>query len=67
MLSGDAVHLKDKQESTALQLQSMVTQLKCESFGLHKFEEQGKDVFRSVQRLWTLGPNCFSWNLSTAT
>ncbi|KAG5197172.1 hypothetical protein JEQ12_010626 [Ovis aries] len=41
MLSGDAMHLKAKQESTAFQLQSMVTQLKCESFGLHKFEEQG--------------------------
>ncbi|KAI4530962.1 hypothetical protein MG293_018820 [Ovis ammon polii] len=40
MLSGDAVHLKGKRESTAFQLQSMVTQLKCESFGLHKFEEQ---------------------------
>ena len=43
VLSGDAVHLKAKQESTALQVQSMVTQLKCESFGPHKFGEQGKD------------------------
>lgn len=51
MLSGDAVHLKAKQESTAFQLQSVVTQLKCESFGLHKFGEQGKDIFRSIQRI----------------
>lgn len=49
VLSGDTVHLKAKQESTALQVQSMVTQLKCESFGSHKFGEQGKDFHRSIQ------------------
>ncbi|DAA16234.1 zinc finger and SCAN domain-containing protein 31 [Bos taurus] len=48
MLSGDAVHLKAKEESTAFQLQSMVMQLKCESFGVHKFGEQdGETVLKN--------------------
>lgn len=50
MLSEDVVRLKAKQESTAIQLHSMVTQLKCESFGPHKFGKQGKDFDRSIPR-----------------
>ncbi|XP_037374970.2 zinc finger and SCAN domain-containing protein 31 isoform X1 [Talpa occidentalis] len=43
--SEDVVHPKAKQDSTAIQLQAMVTQLKCESFDPHKFGEQdGKTV-----------------------
>lgn len=49
VLSGDAVHLKAKQESAATQLQSMVTQLKYESFGPQKLGEQGKDFNKSLQ------------------
>ncbi|KAL2791465.1 zinc finger and SCAN domain-containing protein 31 isoform 1, partial [Daubentonia madagascariensis] len=44
VLSEDVVHLKAKQESTVIQLQSMVTQLKYESFGLHQFQEQGGET-----------------------
>ncbi|XP_057555974.1 zinc finger and SCAN domain-containing protein 31 [Hippopotamus amphibius kiboko] len=51
VLSGDAVHLKVKQESTALQLQSMVTQLKYESFGPHKFGEQDGETVLENQDL----------------
>lgn len=49
MLSEDVVHLKAKQESAAIQLQSMVTQLRCESFGPHKFGEHGKGFDGSLQ------------------
>jgi hypothetical protein len=42
------VLLKAKQESTVIQVQFMMTQLKYESFGLHQFREQGKDFGKSV-------------------
>lgn len=77
MLLEDVEHLKATQESAAIQLQSMVTQLKNESLGPHKFGEYGKGFNKSLQgsllplykvvRLGTLGPNYLGWNLSTAT
>ncbi|XP_049742260.1 zinc finger and SCAN domain-containing protein 31 [Elephas maximus indicus] len=45
VLSEDVIHLKAKPESTVIQLHSMVTQLKCESFSPHQFQEQdGKNI-----------------------
>lgn len=52
--SEDALHLKAKQDSIATQLQSMVTQLKGESLGPHRFGEQGKDLDGSIWDLWCL-------------
>ncbi|XP_072801593.1 LOW QUALITY PROTEIN: zinc finger and SCAN domain-containing protein 31 [Vicugna pacos] len=49
VLSGDAVHLKAKQESTAIQLQSSVTQLKGEPFDPHKFAEQDGETILENQ------------------
>lgn len=52
--SEDMEHLKAKQESTAIQLHSMVTQFKCESSDSHKFGEQGKAVAGPFRALWWL-------------
>ncbi|XP_036762961.2 zinc finger and SCAN domain-containing protein 31 [Manis pentadactyla] len=51
MLSEDVVCLKAKQESTAIQLHSMVTQLKCESFGPYKFGKQDGEIVSESQEL----------------
>nr|XP_019569705.1 PREDICTED: zinc finger and SCAN domain-containing protein 31-like isoform X1 [Rhinolophus sinicus]XP_019569707.1 PREDICTED: zinc finger and SCAN domain-containing protein 31-like isoform X1 [Rhinolophus sinicus] len=51
LLSEDVVHLKAKQESAAIQLQSVVTQLRCESFGPHKFGEHGVETIPEIQEL----------------
>uniref|UniRef100_F6RSY5 Zinc finger and SCAN domain containing 31 n=1 Tax=Equus caballus TaxID=9796 RepID=F6RSY5_HORSE len=51
VLSGDMVNLKSKQESAAIRLQSMVTQLKCESFGPHQFGEQDGEAVPENQAL----------------
>ncbi|XP_048081479.1 zinc finger and SCAN domain-containing protein 31 isoform X3 [Ursus arctos] len=49
--SEDALHLKAKQDSIATQLQSMVTQLKGESLGPHRFGEQGGETVPESQEL----------------
>ncbi|XP_008588447.1 PREDICTED: zinc finger and SCAN domain-containing protein 31 [Galeopterus variegatus] len=51
VLSEDVEHLKSKQESKVIQLQSMVTQLKYVSFGLHHFREQGGETIPENQEL----------------
>ncbi|XP_011215242.2 zinc finger and SCAN domain-containing protein 31 isoform X1 [Ailuropoda melanoleuca] len=47
--SEDVLHLKAKQDSIATQLQSMVTQLKGESLGPHRFGEQGGETVPESQ------------------
>lgn len=77
-LSEDVPHLKAKQDSVAIQLQSMVTQLQGESLGPHRLGERGKDVAGSPRdlwwlcrgqqlRLWTLGSVGLGWPLNTAS
>lgn len=53
-LSEDVVCLKAKQESIAIQLQSVVTQFKGESLDPHRFGEQGKDFEGSTRCFWWL-------------
>ncbi|XP_047414065.1 zinc finger and SCAN domain-containing protein 31 [Sciurus carolinensis] len=51
VLSENMVHSEAKQESAVIQLQSMVTQLKYEAFGLHRFREQGVETIPENQKL----------------
>lgn len=77
-LSEDVPHLKAKQDSVAIQLQSIVTQLQGESLSPHRLGERGKDVAGSPRdlwwlcrgqqlRLWTLGSVGLGWPLNTAS
>ncbi|XP_010330995.1 zinc finger and SCAN domain-containing protein 31 [Saimiri boliviensis] len=49
--SEDVEHLKIKQEPTDIQVQPMMTQLKCQSFYLHQFREQDSESIPENQKL----------------